>query len=79
MHELLPLALVNAGQRVRIEQVLGPADEVQRLHELGLHAGAELEMVNPGQPCIVRLVGHKLCFRPDELTQVLVRILGDAR
>lgn len=79
MHELLPLALLNAGQLARIEQVLGPPDDVHRLNEMGLHAGAELEMVSPGNPCIIRLVGHKLCFRPDELTQVLVRIVGAAR
>ncbi len=74
MHHLIPLALLEPGRPARIDQVLGPEAEVHRLHELGLAAGAEIEVLNPGNPCIVRLVGHTLCFRPDELTQVLVRL-----
>jgi Fe2+ transport system protein FeoA len=43
------------------------------LHELGLRRGAEVEMIQPGSPCIVRLEGHRLCLRGDELLNVLVR------
>jgi Fe2+ transport system protein FeoA len=43
------------------------------MHELGLRDGADIEMVQSGSPCIIRLAGHKLCFRADELFSVLVR------
>jgi Fe2+ transport system protein FeoA len=43
------------------------------MHELGLRDGAAIEMVQSGSPCIIRLAGHKLCFRADELLSVLVR------
>ncbi len=69
----IPLHCMFAGQKGRIDQVLGNAAHVHRLRELGLRDGAEIEMLQPGTPCIVRLAGHKLCFRADEATSVLVR------
>jgi ferrous iron transport protein A len=73
MHDLLPLAQLRAGDRAAVDCVLGPPDEVHRLEELGLRVGTPVEMVQPGSPCIVRLAGHKLCIRADELLSVLVR------
>jgi Fe2+ transport system protein FeoA len=77
MHDLLPLHLLPAGSLARIDQLLGGADEVQRLEELGMRVGTPVEMIQSGSPCIVRLDGTKLCFRDNEAFQVLVR-LGDA-
>lgn len=48
-------------------------DQVHRLEELGMRSGAEVQMVQPGSACIVRLAGSKLCVRADELLRVLVR------
>ena len=56
-----------------MRQLVGPAEQVRRLEELGLRAGARLEMVRGGSPCIVRVDGSTLCFRDDELLRVLVR------
>lgn len=69
----IPLHCMFAGQKGRIDQVLGDVDQVHRLRELGLRDGVEIEMLQPGSPCIVRLAGHKLCFRGNEATNVLVR------
>jgi Fe2+ transport system protein FeoA len=41
---------------------------------MGLRGGAEIEMMQAGSPCIIRLDGHKLCFRDDEATRVLVEM-----
>ena len=60
------------GQTAQVSQVLGRPEQVQRLEELGLRGGATIEMVQTGTPCIIRLGGHKLCFRADELTRILV-------
>ncbi len=71
-HELFPLELLPPGQTARIDQLLGDADSVHRLHEMGLRIGDQVEMVQSGSPCIVRLRGHKLCIREGSLFQVLV-------
>lgn len=73
LFDLIPLAFLRAGQTAWIGEVLGAGDLVHRLRELGLRDGAKVQMVRPGSPCIIRLDGHKLCFRPDEATSVLVR------
>lgn len=76
MHDLLPLHLLPAGQSARIGQLLGQADEVHRLQELGMRVGKSVEMVQAGTPCIIKLDGTRLCFRDSEAFRVLVR-LGD--
>jgi len=68
----LPLRLLPPGQKAMIHEVLGRVDQVHRLHELGLCRGVQIEMVRSGSPCIVRLGGQKLCFRADDLLNVLV-------
>jgi ferrous iron transport protein A len=73
MHDLIPLNLLPVGQRALIDQVIGLPEQVHRLEEMGLRGGVSIEMVQSGSPCIVRLDGHKLCFRADELLSVLVR------
>jgi ferrous iron transport protein A len=71
---LLPLTLLRAGQSGRIGSVVGPEDWVHRLRELGLRDEAEVRMVRPGSPCVIKLGGQTLCFRGDESTRVLVRV-----
>ena len=77
MHDLLPLQLLPPGSQAEIGQLVGAADEVHRLEELGLRVGTQVEMVQAGSPCIIRLGGAKLCFRDNEAFRVLVRT-GDA-
>lgn len=76
VEELIPLTLLRAGQSARISQVFGASDLVHRLHEMGLRAGVQIEMIRPGNPCLVRLDGCKLGFRGDEATRVLVCACG---
>ncbi|MBS0210926.1 MAG: ferrous iron transport protein A [Planctomycetes bacterium] len=73
MHDLIPLSALAVGQLAQVGLVLGQPDQVHRLGELGLRDGTRVEMVQQGSPCIIRLGGQKLCFRNDELIQVLVR------
>jgi ferrous iron transport protein A len=77
MPNLLPLQLLPSGQRARIDQLLGRADDVHRLHELGMRVGSQIEMLQAGSPCIVKLDGARLAYRNDESCSVLVR-LGEA-
>jgi Fe2+ transport system protein FeoA len=73
LHERVPLAHLPPGQTALIDELLGNPAQIHRLEEMGLRRGAKVEVVQPGRPCIIRLGGHKLCFRTDELTSVLVR------
>ena len=76
MNDLVPLQLLPTGSRGWIEQLMGRAEEVHRLEELGIRKGSQVEMVQPGSPCIVKLDGGKFCFRGADISRVLVR-LGD--
>ena len=70
---LVPLSMMRSGQSGKIGDVVGCGCLVQRLREMGLRAGACVQMVRAGSPCILRLDGQKLCVRSDEMTCVLVR------
>jgi ferrous iron transport protein A len=72
VHDLIPLRALLPGQSAEVRQVVGQAEQVRRLHELGLRDGTHLEMVRSGTPCIVRLGTGTLCFRDVEALQVLV-------
>jgi Fe2+ transport system protein FeoA len=73
LYDLVPLGQLGAGATAIVATVLGCADHVHRLHEMGLRNGAAIEMVQPGSPCILKLGCQKLGFRADELLSVLVR------
>ncbi|MBU4270917.1 MAG: ferrous iron transport protein A [Planctomycetes bacterium] len=70
--EVIPLWNLPEGSCARIARVLGPSDHVHRLDEFGLRSGTKIEMFRPGNPCIVRLSGNKVCLRADGLLEVLV-------
>lgn len=71
--ELIPLELLPAGHRAYVDQLVGDNDSIHRLQEMGLRQGITVEMVQPGSPCIVKLMGNKLCIRDANLYQVMVR------
>jgi Fe2+ transport system protein FeoA len=73
MQAPIPLYLLRPGEEAEVAELVGRPDEVQRLAEIGFQTGALVEMVQSGAPCIIRLAGHKLCFREGESFQVLVR------
>jgi ferrous iron transport protein A len=72
--QIVPLQLLVPGQAAEVEEVVGDAEQVHRLEELGVRPGAAIEMLQPGSPCIIRLAGSKLCFRETDLLNVLVRL-----
>lgn len=74
MHDLIPLQMVGAGKRARIEELVGSADHVHRLEEMGLRRGTDFQVVRSGSPCIVQVAGNKLAIRDADLFGVLVRL-----
>ncbi|MCS7304562.1 MAG: ferrous iron transport protein A [Thermoguttaceae bacterium] len=72
MNGWIPLERCPEGYPVRIVSMSGPQAEVHRLRELGLRPGCRLRVFRRGNPCILCLNGHSLCFRPSPHLQVLV-------
>ena len=73
MENSIPLHCLEMGQMAAVTAVVGEREAVHRLEEIGLRCGTEVEMVQTGQPCIVRIDSQRLCLRGDELLRVLVR------
>jgi len=74
MPDLLPLHLLQPGQHAVVAQLLGQREHVQRLEELGLRAGAAVEVVQSGSPCLLRLGSSVLAIRDGDAFSVLVRV-----
>lgn len=73
VESLIPINDLPKGQSADVGRVDGRPDHVHRLRELGLCGGSTVEMFRPGNPCIVRIGGNKVCIRSDRLLRVLVR------
>lgn len=73
VYELIPLSQLQRGTSGHVSELVGGSEQVRRLEELGLRRGETVEMIDPGSPCIVRVLGSKLCFRASQLLGVLVR------
>jgi ferrous iron transport protein A len=71
---LIPLCRLRAGEKGRVGEVVGTCDLVHRLREMGLYDGAQVQMIRPGSPCIIRLQGQRLGFRMDDCAHVMVRV-----
>ena len=72
MREFISLSALRPGQMAEIGEVVGPVAHIRRLHELGLLAGALVQMVRSGIPCILRVEGSTLCFRDDDSLRLVV-------
>jgi len=72
MKTAVPLSDLIAGQSARVSRIDGQPDHVHRLEEFGLRDGTKIQMFRPGNPCIIRLAGNKVCIRSDDLLNVMV-------
>ncbi|HEY2253499.1 MAG TPA: FeoA family protein [Planctomycetaceae bacterium] len=72
--QILPMQLLNPGETGCITDVEGDTHLVRRLGEMGLRAGVEVRMVQPGSPCIVAFDHQRLTFRGDDEAVVLVEV-----
>jgi ferrous iron transport protein A len=70
---------LTVGQCGRVEEVLGADALVQRLMEMGLLEGAEVEVVGfapLGDPMEVRLRDYRLSLRRNEAARIRVTLLN---
>jgi ferrous iron transport protein A len=71
---------LRVGQRARVESLLGQDALVQRLLEMGLFDGEELEVVGfapLGDPMEIRLRDYRLSLRRNEAARVQVTLLAN--
>lgn len=74
MSQIIPMHLLQPGETGSILEIGGATHLVRRLGEMGLHAGMEIRMVQPGQPCIVAFDHQRLSFRGEDEALVLVEV-----
>jgi len=72
--QIVPMHLLQPGERGSILEIGGETHLVRRLGEMGLHAGMEIRMVQPGHPCIVAIDHQRLSFRGEDEALVLVEV-----
>jgi Fe2+ transport system protein FeoA len=72
--QILPIELLRQGERGIVHDLDGNEESVHRLAELGLRQQVELTMIQPGQPCIVRVGDHRLTLRLDPSLQIFVEV-----
>ena len=72
--QIMPIQLLNPGETGCIRDVEGDSHLVRRLDEMGLRAGVEVRMVQPGRPCIMAFDQQRLSFRGDDEAVVLVEV-----
>lgn len=71
----MPLEYLDRGEVAEIVDVSGSPSWVSRMAEIGLRAGAQLRMLQPGCPCLFQLGASRLSLRLEEAAQVLVQPL----
>jgi Fe2+ transport system protein FeoA len=69
---LLQLKRLQPGQSPYVSSNVCRPDHVHRLEEFGLRGGTKIQMFRPGNPCIIRMAGTKICMRADEMLDILV-------
>lgn len=74
---MISLSRLSVGQRGRVERIEGNDVLSQRLREMGLIEGDELEVVTfapLGDPIEIRLRDYRLSLRRSEAERVLVSV-----
>jgi Fe2+ transport system protein FeoA len=75
---VVPLGRLRPGESGVVRRIMGRAEDVHRLEEFGLRDGTLVEMFRPGNPCILRCVGGKVCLRVAGSLEIFVAPLSAA-
>ena len=76
---MVPLDQLLVGQRGRIESITGDDPIVQRLMEMGLLEGDEIEVLGfapLGDPLEIRLADYRLSLRRSEAARIIVTVIS---
>jgi Fe2+ transport system protein FeoA len=67
---------MQSGESGTIVDLDGNPDVITRIREMGIREGAQIEMVQSGEPCIIAVGNQRLSLRVDQTTLVYVEIDG---
>jgi Fe2+ transport system protein FeoA len=70
---LLPLELLGPGEWGEVQTVTGEPAWIGRLAELGIRHGSQVQVIQPGSPCLLNVAGCRLSLRGECACQVFVR------
>jgi ferrous iron transport protein A len=69
----MPLECLAPGDCAVVEDVQGEPHWVGRMAELGIRNGCQLQVLQPGSPCLLQISGCRLCLRGADGCHILVR------
>ena len=73
MNALLPLELLRTGEWAEVHEVYGEPSWVNRMAELGIRNGCQLQVLQPGSPCLLQIGACRMSLRNQCDCQILVR------
>ena len=75
----VPVRRLARGERGRVVEVSGREALCRRLREIGIDVGTQLEVVQPGNPCMVRIgsTGGRWGLRSADACRVIVERVAD--
>jgi Fe2+ transport system protein FeoA len=68
----IPIQNLKKGEKARVTELVGDADEVARLSALGIRKGVEVCSLRNGSPCIVQFGCSRMCLRTAGQLKVIV-------
>ncbi|QDT35793.1 FeoA family protein [Stratiformator vulcanicus] len=71
----VPLDMLRSGEAGQVTEILGDVGSVNRIEEMGLRRGTIIRVLQSGSPLILAHGNHRLCFRPEPSTTVLVDLI----
>jgi len=75
---MIPLTMAKQGEKVRVLKISGGRGLVQRLTEMGLYPGVEIEIISDGHrgPFIIGVGGSRLGLGFGMIKKIFVERLG---
>ena len=75
IHRYLPLSKVKPGRTMEVVDLIGGERSTQRLLEMGLYAGASVEVIagRGWGPVVLRLAGSRLALGRGMANKIIVR------
>jgi ferrous iron transport protein A len=66
--------MLAPGDCAIVEDVQGEPHWIGRMAEMGIRHGCQLQVLQPGSPCMLQVTGGcRLCVRGEEGCRILVR------
>lgn len=75
----IPLSELELNQKAQVMELDGDEGCRHRVEEMGLRAGASIQMLRCDAPHIIAIDGRRVSFRFNNCVQVWVKLLDDGK